>query len=216
MNFYRIDLERWSRRPYFEHFMNENKCSFSLTANVNVTTLLQQLRNKNLKFYPAFIYMVSRVVNKHVEFRTAYNQQGQLGYWDQMIPNYTIFHKEDRSFSAIWTEYSSNFLRFYENYQHDMEQYGNKKGLWVKENVPANTFSISSLPWVQFTSFNLHLYKGEEYLLPIITNGKYFSAGKEILIPVSLQVHHAVCDGYHVSMFINDLQMLADRCEEWI
>ncbi|CEH28098.1 chloramphenicol acetyltransferase [Aneurinibacillus migulanus] len=215
MNFYRIDMDRWSRKPYFEHYMKESKCSYSITANLNVTTLLDRLQNKKVKLYPAFIYMVSRVVNSHTEFRTTFNDKGQLGYWDHMIPNYTIFHKEDKTFSAMWTEYSNDFSLFYKNYQCDMEQFGDKKGLWAKENVPVNTFSISSLPWVSFTGFNLNLYN-EEYLLPIITGGKYFSDGKEILLPVSLQVHHAVCDGYHVSTFINDLQKLADSCEEWV
>jgi chloramphenicol O-acetyltransferase type A len=195
--------------------MKESKCSYSITANLNITKLLDMLRSKEVKLYPAFIYMVSRVVNSHIEFRTTFNDKGQLGYWDQMRPCYTIFHKENNTFSAMWTEYSNNFSLFYKNYQFDSEQFGNKKGLWARENVPANTFSISSLPWVSFTEFNLKLSNGE-YLLPIITGGKYFSDGKAVFLPVSLQVHHAVCDGYHVGMFLNGLQELADSCEEWL
>ncbi|MED4827076.1 type A chloramphenicol O-acetyltransferase [Bacillus atrophaeus] len=215
MNFHQIDIDRWNRKPYFEHYIKEGKCSYSVTANLNVTALLNGLRKKNMKLYPAFIYMISRVVNSHIEFRTAFNDKGQLGYWEQMMPTYTIFHKEDKTFSAMWTEYSSDFSLFYKNYLQDIDRYGDKKGLWVKENVPAHTFSISALPWVSFTGFQLNLYNGE-YLLPIITLGKYFSDGETVCLPISLQVHHAVCDGYHVSMFINELQKLADSFEEWL
>ncbi|KAA6451218.1 type A chloramphenicol O-acetyltransferase [Bacillus swezeyi] len=215
MNFQTIDLEHWNRKPYFEHYMKEGKCSFSITANVNITVLLEVLRQKNIKLYPAFIYMVSRIVHSYSEFRTSFNEKGQLGYWDQMNPCYTIFHQEDQTFSAVWTEYSNRFSRFYHNYLKDMEQFGDKKGLWAKENIPANVFSVSSIPWVALTSFNLNLARSG-HLLPIITNGKFFSDGKETFLPVSLQVHHAVCDGYHAGVFMNDLQGLADSCEEWL
>jgi len=35
-------------------------------------------------------------------------------------------------------------------------------------------------------------------------------------LPVSLQIHHAVCDGYHASVFMNDLQRLADESADWL
>ncbi|SDX34447.1 chloramphenicol O-acetyltransferase type A [Marininema mesophilum] len=216
MSFNRIDIDRWGRKPYFEHYMKESKCTYSITVNLNITTLLNMIRNKNVKLYPVFIYMVSRVINLYTEFRTSFNDKRQLGYWDEMSPSYTIFHKEDHTFSVTWTDYSNDFSLFYKRYLRDLEQFGNKKGLWSRGELPANTFSISFLPWVSFTGFNLNLYNDAEYLLPIITGGKYFSVGEEVFLPVSLQVHHAVCDGYHVSIFVNDLQKLVDSCEEWL
>jgi chloramphenicol O-acetyltransferase type A len=36
------------------------------------------------------------------------------------------------------------------------------------------------------------------------------------MLPFSLQVHHAVCDGYHASRFIEDLQELVNTCNEWL
>jgi chloramphenicol O-acetyltransferase type A len=62
-----IDKEKWDRNPYFEHYLNL-KCTFSITANIDITTLLEQLRTKEIKLYPTFIYMVSKTVNSHKEF----------------------------------------------------------------------------------------------------------------------------------------------------
>ncbi|PAE58570.1 type A chloramphenicol O-acetyltransferase, partial [Bacillus licheniformis] len=95
------------------------------------------------------------------------------------------------------------------------ERFGDKRGLWAKPDIPPNTFSVSSIPWVSFTNFNLNL-DNSEHLLPIITNGKYFSEGRETFLPVSLQVHHAVCDGYHAGAFMNELARLAADCKEWL
>lgn len=216
MKFNLIDIEKWSRKPYFEYYLNQVICTFSITTNIDITALLETLREKEIKLYPTFIYMVTKTVNSQVEFRTCFNEEGNLGYWSRMTPSFTIFHNDDKTFSEMWTEFSNDFRIFYENYQEDMKQYGDVRGIWTKDNIPRNTFSISSIPWVNFTGFNLNVYNEGKYLLPIITGGKYFNQAGKTLLPISLQVHHAVCDGYHASNFINELQKLADNYSDWL
>ncbi|MFC0237145.1 type A chloramphenicol O-acetyltransferase [Fictibacillus phosphorivorans] len=214
MKFHAINKENWDRTPYFEHYLRQ-KCTFSLTAYINITRLLEQIRKKGITFYPTFLHMVSKVVNSHEEFRTCF-KDGTLGYWEEMLPSYTIFHSDNKSFSSIWTEYSDHFHRFYKNYNGDIERYSSIKGLFTKQNEPPNSFPISMIPWVSFTGFNLNINEWNSYLLPIITSGKFFKQDSTMLLPLSLQVHHAVCDGYHASIFIEELQHLADDCYEWL
>ncbi|ANP81372.1 type A chloramphenicol O-acetyltransferase [Bacillus cereus] len=215
MKFHVIDREDWNREQYFEHYL-KLKCTFSMTVNVDITMLLEELYQKGIKFYPVFIYLISRVVNNHKKFRTCFNDEGVLGYWEEMIPSYTIFHKDDKSFSSIWTDYSSDFRTFYKNYEDDMRCYASVHVFFTKENIPPNVFPISSIPWTSFTGFNLNINNDENFLLPIITCGKYFNEGNKVMLPVSLQVHHSVCDGYDASQFIEDLQQLSNTCNEWL
>ena len=56
--------------------------------------------------------------------------------------------------------------------------------------------------------------KGYDYYLPIFTIGKYFEQGEKILLPLAIQVHHGVCDGFHLSRFINDLEEWLDKTDE--
>lgn len=215
MNFHWIDRESWDRKPYFEHYLKLN-CNYSITANLDISALLAHLHDKEMKLYPAFIYIVSKTVNALKEFRTCFNEEGKLGYWESMVPGYTIFHEDDKAFSSLWTEFSDDYFVFYQNYQEDRKRFAPKKGLDAKGNVPENIFHISSVPWVSFTGFNLNVNHGSDYLLPIITCGKYFSQNDRVLLPVSLQVHHAVCDGYHVGVFMGKMQELADGVQKWM
>jgi chloramphenicol O-acetyltransferase type A len=48
---------------------------------------------------------------------------------------------------------------------------------------------------------------------PIFTLGKFEKDNDKILLPIAIQVHHAVCDGYHVGKFAEGLQALANDCE---
>lgn len=216
MNFNPIDMVNWSRKPYFEHYLNHVRCTYSMTANIDITDLLSAAKNNGIKLYPALIHMISTVVNRHIEFRTCFNSEGRLGYWDSMSPSYTIFHDDDKTFSSIWTLYDEDFNEFYSRYLEDMKRYGSVKQFAAKANEPPNIFPVSSIPWVSFTGFNLNVYNEGTYLLPIFTMGKYFQQDGKIWLPLSGQFHHAVCDGYHVGVLFNELQLRADACHAWL
>jgi chloramphenicol O-acetyltransferase type A len=216
MIFNPIDIDNWSRKPYFEHYSNNVRCTYSMTANIDITCLLSELKNMGIKLYPAIIHMITTVVNRHSEFRTCLDSEGRLGYWDSLSPSFTIFHDDDKTFSSIWTLYGEEFSDFYRRYLDDMKKYGSVKQFAAKANEPPNTFPISSIPWVSFTGFNLNVYNEGTYLLPIFTMGKYFHHVEKLLLPLSGQFHHAVCDGYHAGLLYNELQLLADKCKEWL
>ncbi len=216
MTFNRIDFENWARKPYYEHYMNQVRCTYSMTANIDITDLLALTKRDGMKLYPVLLHMITTVVNQHVEFRMATDAEGNVGYWEAMSPSFTIFHEDDKTFSSIWTAYDQDFALFYKRYMEDMAQYGNVKQFAAKSDEPPNTVSISSIPWVNFSSFNLNIYNEGSYLLPIFTMGKYNKQDGRVLLPVSIQLHHAVCDGYHAGVLFEGLQNRSNHCEQWL
>lgn len=206
MGFKLIEVSKWKRKEYFDHYLKHVMCTYSMTLNLNSTALFKEVKREDIKLYPTMIYLFSMIVNKHEEFRTAIDANGHVGIFDFLHPSYTIFQKDSETFTNIWTEYTSSFSEFYKRYLLDIQNYGEVKSFIAKPNMPANVFNISSIPWVSFTGFNLNLPKVTDYLLPIFTTGKYFEQDGKILLPTAIQVHHAVCDGFHIARFINELQ----------
>lgn len=201
-----IDTSSWKRKPYFDHYFNQIRCTYSITANIDITNVLSFKDRNKVKLYPLLIYVISKAVNKYEEFRTAINDRGEIGVWETLSPCYTVFHKDSESFSNIWTEWNDDLNLFLSNFEQDSKRFGQIDRIDAKPNTPANVFPISSLPWTTFTGFNLNIFADGTYLLPIFTYGKYFKDGNRYLIPRSIQVHHAVCDGFHVSRLINEIQ----------
>jgi len=64
----------------------------------------------------------------------------------------------------------------------------------------------SSIPWISFTSFSHASDNKSGISIPKIVFGKYFQKGNKTLMPVSVEVHHALMDGIHVGKFFNDFQ----------
>lgn len=206
MAFIPIDRTKWGRREYFDHYFSQVPCTYSVVFKLDITRLHQQ----GQKLYPTMLYHIAAEVNSREEFRTAIDGEGQLGIYDQMHPCYTIFHKDSEMFSNLWTAYTPDYTAFCKAYQQDMDEYGDNLGLSAKPETPENIFPVSMLPWASFEGFNLNLQKGYDYLLPIFTMGRYYEESGRILLPLAVQVHHAVCDGFHVCRFVNSLQARLD------
>lgn len=72
------------------------------------------------------------------------------------------------------------------------------------------------IPWTSFSSLNLNIGNNPDYLLPIVTAGQFIFSADKVYLPIALQVHHAVCDGYHAAEFLNIFTEMASRPKEYL
>ncbi|WP_369311384.1 type A chloramphenicol O-acetyltransferase [Providencia rettgeri] len=207
MNYSRFNVEAWQRKEHYHVYNTQINCGFSLTAKIDITSLLTFIKLRGYRFYPTMIYLLSSLVNKHDEFKLS-KKDNELILWDKVNPSFTTFHNETETFSSLWCEYSDNIQIFMENYEEQIRLYKGNYDLAPQPEQAENIFYISSLPWVSFDSFNLNIANIASNFMPIFTMGKFYADGDNILLPLAIQVHHAVCDGFHVGRFINELQKL--------
>lgn len=142
MTFDKIDRESWARKEYFEHYFSNTPCTYSMTVNMDIT----RIKETGRKLYPVMLHCLTTVVNRHPEFRTAINENGELGIFNEMIPCYTVFHKDTETFSDIWTEYAPDLDDFCAAYKEDTLKFGSNAGLTGKPDIPQNSFTVSMLP----------------------------------------------------------------------
>ena len=152
--FTKIDLDNWERKENYNWFTTKNNCTIVMTANIEITNLLKFVKEKKLRCYPVFSYMISNVVNHIKEFKIGFDADENLGYWDIIHPRYPIFHEEDKRISILWSKYDDNFGKFYKNVINDINRYGEIRSMAAKGRYPLNCFDVTSMPWVSFTSFN--------------------------------------------------------------
>ena len=206
MKYTQVNIESWHRQEHY-NFYRQIQCNFSLTTDIDVTNVVALYKRNNYKFYPVMIYLLTKAVNSSSAFKMAM-KEGELIEWDEVVPTYTIFNPDTETFSSLWTEYDEDLHTFILYYQEDFELYQHHVGLSAKPNLPENHFNISSLPWTTFSGFNLSFPEVKDYFAPIFTMGKFYEKDGKILLPLAIQVHHAVCDGFHVGKLIETLQNL--------
>ncbi len=195
MSFKKIDMENWNRTNLYTHFMVNNPCTYSMTVDIDVTKMLAGIKLKGLKFFPVFLYALSCVVNKTDQFKMDIDKEGNLGMHEVCNPSFSLLEEGMPHFENKSIGHSEDFETFYNDYIN-------------KNYIPddKNIFNVSCISWAHFTSFNLNIKNDADYLRPIFTMGKYKTSNGISNMPLAIQVHHAVCDGEHISKFVIDLQ----------
>lgn len=214
---HRLDPDSWNRQEHFAHYLHRVPCTYSVTVNIDVTTLRSRAREMGRKTYPTQIYLLASAVNRFRELRMGMDADDEPGCWDVVHPCYTVFNTEAETFSGIWTPYSPDFVTFHSDVVNDIERHRTATALFPQVDMPPNVFDVSSLPWLEFSAFNLNIDGGSRHLLPIFTIGKYVEddAGA-MLMPLAVQLHHAAADGYHAARFVEAVQAMADNSESWL
>ncbi|AYG04642.1 CatA-like O-acetyltransferase [Gryllotalpicola protaetiae] len=209
-----VDLDAWPRRDQFEHF-TRFPCTYSLTIRLDVTSFTTAVRQAGRKAYPSQVWAISSLLNRHEEFRMSVDD-GIPSVWDVVHPAFTVFNSDRETFSSVWLPHDDDFDAFHAEAVELSRIHRSADRMFPQGELPDNAFDISSLPWVSFTGFELNIAGGHGHYLPIFTLGKYVDEGDRVFIPLAVQLHHAVADGFHVARLINELQELFDSAGEWL
>lgn len=214
MKYTKIDLNEWERGGLFQFYIDDMRIVMSLTVEIDVTPLIEFTKKMDLKFYPAMLWVVSKTVNGHDEFKYGWDHAGNLIKWDYVSPSYADFHKEDENFSKMVTEYSDDLFRFHTRFLSDREK--NKNLRAISEHQPPNFFDVSCLPWVKYQHFDLHVFDEGKFLAPVVTWGRYEAERGRFIMPLTMNIHHAVADGFHLSRFFLEVQERINSLHELV
>jgi len=202
-----IDEKKWARAEHFRHFWDEAPCSISMCDEINVTQLRRVCKELHRSFSIVVLYAVTYVVNSHEEFRmlTVDSPDAQFmmpAIWDEVHPSHNIFHSDTETYTSLFTKWDEDFEIFAERCEEDMKRAERLRVMAIPGL--ANTFEASCVPWRHFTSVGVH---GDLYsLAPIIAWGGFRENGDDVYMPLSIQIHHAAADGYHLARFISETE----------
>lgn len=214
--FYPIDIKSWPRAQMFHYFRTMAPTGYSLTVNVDVSRLVRTVKAHGLKVYPAYLWLVTRNLAKQQEFTCAIKDD-VLGYYDELTPLYPVLHDDDHTVSLMWTAYDKDFDTFYQAHLENVEVYGQNRGILSRPELPPeNAFTVSEVPWINFTHFAVHSYEKKDYFFPSVEAGRWKEEDGKLLMPLSLTAHHATTDGYHIAKFLDNLQNEMDSFEQFI
>lgn len=214
--FHPIDLEDWPKAQTFHYYTQMAPTTYTVNVSMDVSILRKTLKGKGYKFFPAYLYLVTKAIGKQKELRIAV-QDGVLGYWENLTPCYPQFHEDDKTTSLLWTEYREEFYVFYQQYLKDTSMHGNSHGILSSKGLPLpNAYIVSCIPWFTFNSFSLHNHGIKDYYVPSIEAGGFTKLEDKIWMPLSITVHHATTDGYQLKVFFEELQRIMNHPEEWM
>lgn len=64
-----LDLKEWQRGEIFYYFSKAAPTEYSLTVDLDITEMLNTLKSADIKFFPAYLWLVTRTLNLQTEFK---------------------------------------------------------------------------------------------------------------------------------------------------
>lgn len=68
-NFHKINFNEWQRSQYFYYFTKILPTGYNISVNIDITNTYNMIKKVNKKFFPAYLYVASRLISEQQEFR---------------------------------------------------------------------------------------------------------------------------------------------------
>jgi chloramphenicol O-acetyltransferase type A len=192
-----IDLETWKRREHYRLFRRYQQPCFSVTVDVDVTRVWKACRNPGAPtFLLMSLFLMSRAVNDVEAFRLRLRPRGVWRH-DRVGVGATI-RRTDDTFGFARLEPDDDLDRFASLGRATIEKAIKTRRLEPRR-AGDDVVYHSVLPWFRFTGYTNALPGTDS--IPRIVFGRAVRDGRRTMMPVAVEVHHALVDGLDVAKF---------------
>ncbi|PCI07504.1 MAG: chloramphenicol acetyltransferase [Flavobacteriaceae bacterium] len=200
----KFDTDSWNRKTQYEFFKNYEDPFFNLTTQLNVTNLYQYCKKNELSFFLGCLYLAGESANEMLEFRLRIIDNTVVEF-DSIDIGSTVLH-DDNTFSFCYFNRKNSIFDFDKKGKRTLQKQKENRRFDSNKNLE-NVIYCSFIPWTSFTSFKhaQNIERGSSGI-PKFVFGKYFEENAVKKMPFSIEVHHALMDGYHVGKFLEIFQ----------
>lgn len=196
-----LDINSWSRKNHFYFFKNYDNPFYNICTNIEITELLTVTKQNRLPFFLSTLFLSIKSANSIEEFR--YRIKGdKVIIFDTIHPFSTILNNEN-IFNFCPFNYWDNFNKFKEKGQISIKQTIENKDQLRGDPERIDVIHYTTIPWVSLTSMSHARKFNTSDSIPKIVFGKYFNESDKIMLPICIEVHHSLVDGFHVAKYLN-------------
>ena len=198
-----FDIDNWNRKEIYNLYKDYDDPFFNISTYIEISSLYKFCKEENHSFNLSLLYLSTETINDLMEFKLRIIN-GNLVLFDEIHCGSTIFH-EDNSFSFAYFRRRKDLNEFEKEGRAVIDaQLKNK--VFDPKNDFHDIIHHSVIPWTSFTSIKHARKISMADSIPKIVVGKYFTDDNKLQLPVSVEVHHALMDGYHVGQYFSIIQ----------
>lgn len=202
-----IDLATWERAAHYRLFKDLPHPHYAVTVPVEAGILAESARDLSISVFSCLFYALSTAANQVTAFRMRIRGEDVVEH-EVVHPSYAaplpgasegIFGYATFGHTESLTEFDRRRKKARVYVPGDLDDANQKRD---------DLIYCSSLPWLAFTSLT-HAYGGPDDSVPRFTLGKFEKRRGGLEVPLCVQVHHGLVDGYHIGQFVGAME---DTC----
>lgn len=203
-----LNIETWNRKDQFRFFNQFEEPFFGVTVQIDCTNSYRIAKEKEYSFFLYYLHASLKAANQIEPFR--YRIENDQVYLYDVVNASPTINRPDGTFGFSYMDYNPDFILFTQDAKKAIDEVRNSSGL-----IPAvsgeNVIHYSSVPWLNFTSLSHARSFSFKDSCPKISFGKMTEVNGRKQMPVSIHVHHALMDGFHVGQFVELFQELLEE-----
>jgi chloramphenicol O-acetyltransferase type A len=204
-----VNLDTWVRKDHFNFFNAFEEPFFGVTVDIDCSRGYQVAKEKKVSFFLLYLHKSLVAVNNIEAFRLRI-VNSEIWKYDQVNAAATI-NRTNGTFGFGYMDYHADFDVFKSGAALEIQKVQESTGL-VPSSAGENVIHYSALPWLNFTSLSHARKFSFKDTCPKISFGKLHDKGaKKLMMPVSIHANHALMDGYHVGLFVDQFQSLMNE-----
>ncbi len=204
----KIELAGWKRREHFEHFRSLDNPFWSLVTDVDCSIAAAAAKSRGCSFFLLYLHASLQAANSVPEF--GWRLIGdEVCCFGPLHASATIM-RDDDTFGCCFIEYRPDFVEFAANAQRQVELIKSRSGMCLENDLRHDQIYYSSLPWLKFSSMTFAGNLKNDSVPKIIFGQASLQCAKK-LMPVAIQVHHALIDGRQVARYFELFQQALDN-----
>ena len=203
-----LDVDTWDRNEQYHFFRHFDQPFFGFTANLDLTALFHFARDASASLFAHYLFASQKAVNSIPAFR--YRMQADQVVEFARVSAGTSILKENQVFTFCNFPYEPDLGKFLQQVSDRIQRSQKAATPLFEAEDELDQIYYSVIPWIHFTNVNHPRKQGDDNSVPRIVFGKVWETGGRWVMPISVEVHHALLDGYQVGIYYERLQNYFD------
>ena len=197
-----IDINHWNRKQHYEHFRAMKDPFFGVTVSFDVTKAYQFSKEKKISFFGRYLHDCMKAINEVDALKLRIEGENVIKY--EIIHASPTIMRENKTFGFTFIMFNEDLSVFLENLEIEKKRVLNSDKLYPPINS-SDCIHCSVLPWFSFIG-QKEPVSGLMDSVPKLAFGKVISQNESLIMNVSINVNHALVDGYDVGLFVKKYQ----------
>ena len=203
-----LDISCCNGKEHLVFFSTFEEPFFSITCSMDMTIAYKKAKKLQVPFFTYYLHKSILAINKVENFRYRI-EEGKVYIYDEIHASATIM-REDKTFGSSFMNYLENLTNFQIMVEAEIQRVQNTSGLFTRD-FPQNIIHFSAIPWINFTGLTHSRSFTYPDSCPKISFGKLMTIGTQKTMAMTLAAHHGLVDGYHMGLFVEELQKLLNK-----
>ena len=198
-----ININTWKRKQHYDHFKTMKDPYFGVVFPVDVSKAYHFAKTNAISFFGKYLHDCMKAINAVEELKLRIDGDKVVKY-DTINASATLM-RSDKTFGFSYIEFDNELDEFLSHLISEKNRIETTGALFPLRN-DLECIHCSAMPWVNFSGHKEPV-SGAIDSVPKLAFSKIIKENDEkMMMNVSINVNHALVDGYHIGLFAEKFQ----------